>query len=90
MTSWFIVYEALCKNFFVFFYYVGTVQDKDQIKSNQYAYILQLIWPIIDTDTDICIFFSTPNCRDHQVSSVVELTYSIIVHTLTVLACRQM
>ncbi len=56
----------------------------------QNADILQLIWPIIDTDTDICIFFPTPKCRDHQVSSVVEFTYSIIMQTLTVMACQQM
>ncbi len=53
----------------------------------QYANILQFIWPIIDTDTDIYVyFFPTPNCRDHQVSSVVELTYSIIMHTLNMWA----
>ncbi len=46
---------------------------------------LKLIWPIIDTDTNIYVyFFPTPNCRDHQVSSVVEFTYSIIMHSLIV------
>ncbi len=55
----------------------------------QYADNLQLIWPIIDTDIYV-YFLPTPNCRDHQVSSVVEFTYGIIMHTLTVLACRQM
>ncbi len=35
-------------------------------------------------------FFLPPNCSNHQVSSIVELTYSIIMHTLTVLACRLM
>ncbi len=45
-----------------------------------YASILQLIWSIIDTDTDPCVyFFHKPNCRD-QVSSVVEFTYSITMH----------
>ncbi len=39
----------------------------------QCADILQLIWLIINTDTDIhiCLFFPTTNCGDHQVSSVV-------------------
>ncbi len=36
------------------------------------------------------IFPHTPNCRDHQVSSVVEFTYSIIMHTYTVLARPKM
>ncbi len=45
--------------------------------------ILQLIWPIIDTDTDICVYFlPTPNCR-------VTFTVSIIMHALTMLAHRQ-
>ncbi len=53
----------------------------------QYADILQLIWPIFDTDTDMYVyFFPTPNRRDRQVSSVVEFTCSIVLHTLTVLA----
>ncbi len=57
----------------------------------QYANILQLIWLISDTDTNVYVyFFSTSNCRDHQVSSVVELTYSPTMHTLTVLAHRRM
>ncbi len=39
----------------------------------QYANILQLIWPVIDTNNDTYVKFSlTPNCRDHQVPSVVE------------------
>ncbi len=50
--------------------------------------ILQLIWPIIDTDTYV-YFFPTPNCRD-QVSFVVEFTYSSIMHALTVLPHQQM
>ncbi len=33
-------------------------------------------------------FLPTPNCRDHQVSSVVEFTYSIIMRTFTMLAGR--
>ncbi len=53
----------------------------------QYADILQLIWLIIDTYIMYMYIFSPPNCRDHQVSSVVELTYGIIiVHILNVLA----
>ncbi len=57
-----------------------------------YADILQLIWPIIDTGTDIYIYMLslTHNCRDHHVSSVVEFTYSIIIQTLTVLPRQQM
>ncbi len=60
-----------------------------------YANILQLIWPwsiiIVYTDTNIYVYFlPTLNCRDHEVSSVVEFPYSIIMHTLTVLACQQM
>ncbi len=32
----------------------------------RYADVLQLIWPIIDTDTNMYVyFFPTPNCRDH-------------------------
>ncbi len=57
----------------------------------RYADILQLIWPTIDTDTDIYVyFFPTPNHRDHRVSFEVEFTYSIIIHSLTVLARWQM
>ncbi len=50
------------------------------------ADILQLIWLIVDTDTNIYAYFcfATPNCRNQQVSSVVEFTYSIMMHTLTV------
>ncbi len=56
-----------------------------------YADILQLIWPIINTDTDIYVcFFPTPNCRDHKFFSVVEFTYSIFMQTLTMLAHQQM
>ncbi len=55
----------------------------------QYADILQLIWLIIDTDIYVYLF-PTPNCRDHQVSSVVKFTYSIIMHTLTMLTHQQM
>ncbi len=40
----------------------------------RYVHILQLIWLIIHTDTDTYVhFFSISNCRDHQVSSVVNL-----------------
>ncbi len=46
----------------------------------QYAEILQLIWPIIKISTDV-YFFLSPTHRDHQVSSVVEFTYSHIMHT---------
>ncbi len=54
----------------------------------QHADILQLIWSRGDTNTDICIyFFLTPNCRDRQVFAIEEFMYSIIMHTLTVLAC---
>ncbi len=53
-----------------------------------YDGIFQLIWPIINTD--MYIFFPTPNPKDHQVSSIVEFTHSIIMHTLTVLAHQQM
>ncbi len=35
-------------------------------------------------------FFLTPIFRDHQVSSVVKFTYSIIIPTFNVLACQQM
>ncbi len=56
----------------------------------RYANILQLIWPISDADTNICMhIFSPPNCRDHQVSSVVEFTYSVIMQTLITLAHQQ-
>ncbi len=55
----------------------------------QYADILQLIWPIINTDIYVYVF-PTPKCRDDQTSSVVEFTYSIIMQTLTMLAHRQM
>ncbi len=49
----------------------------------QYADILQLIRPITDTIIDTYVyFFFVPNCRDHQVSTVVEFTHSIIMHTL--------
>ncbi len=59
---------------------------------NRYADILQLIWPISDRDDDIHMdfFFTTPNCRGGRVSSAVEFTYGIIMHTLTVLARWQM
>ncbi len=54
------------------------------IADTLYADIAHLVWPIIDTDTDIYVhFFSTPYCRDDQVSSVVEFTYNIM-HTLCV------
>ncbi len=67
------------------------MRDIGFFASVKYADILQLIWQIIDTDTHIYVyFFSTPNCRDHQVSSVVEFTCSIIMQTLTMSACRQM
>ncbi len=57
----------------------------------QYADIFQLIWLIINTHTKINVyFFPTPYCRDHQVSSVVEFTHSIIVQTPTMLAQWQM
>ncbi len=36
-----------------------------------------------------CFFFPSPNCRD-QVSSVVKFTYSIFMHTITMLARWQM
>ncbi len=50
------------------------------------ADILQLLWLIINTNTNIYkCFFPAPNCIDHQVFSV-----SIITHTLTILARRQM
>ncbi len=63
----------------------------DFFANNQYADILQLTWLIIDTDTNICVcFLPTPKCRDLQVSSVVEITYSIIMLTLTILAQQQM
>ncbi len=55
----------------------------------RHADTLQLIWPINDTNIYV-YFFLTPNCRDLQVSSVVEFTYSIIMQTLTVMARRQM
>ncbi len=55
----------------------------------RYADILHLIWPIIDTDIYV-YFFPTLSCRDHQVSAVVEFTYSIIMQTITLLAGRQM
>ncbi len=58
----------------------------------QYANILQYIWPIIDTNTDVYVYFFiyfTPNGRDRQVSSVVEFTDNIL-QTLNVLACSQM
>ncbi len=46
---------------------------------------------MIDTNTDMPVyFFPTPNCGDHQVTSVVEFTYRIIMHTLNVLAHCQM
>ncbi len=46
----------------------------------RYADILQLIWPIlIPMPVYIKHFFPIPNCRDHEVSSVVEYTYSIII-----------
>ncbi len=46
----------------------------------QYANILQLIWQIINIHTDIYVyFFPKPNCRDYQVSSVVEFTHCIIM-----------
>ncbi len=54
-----------------------------------YADILRHIWPIINTYTVYVYFFPTPKCRDHQVSSVVELSHNIIMQTLTVLACQQ-
>ncbi len=55
----------------------------------RYVNNLQLIWPIINIDTGIDVyFFPTPNCRDHQVSSMVEFTWSIIMHTYIVLASK--
>ncbi len=41
----------------------------------RYVDILQLNWPMMDTDRYV-YFFPTPNCRDPQVSSVVKFTYS--------------
>ncbi len=59
----------------------------------RYANILQLIWLIIDTNNDLCAcFFPTPHCRDHQVSSAMEFTYSIIMQLLPCWSagkCRQ-
>lgn len=46
----------------------------------QCADILQVIWPNTNTNTDI--YFHRPNSRDHQLSSVLELAYSNMVHTL--------
>ncbi len=52
---------------------------------------MQLNWPTTDTDTDIYVyFFLTTNCSDHQLSFIVEFTYSIIMDNLTVSACWQM
>ncbi len=53
----------------------------------RYADILQLLWPIIDTNIYVYFF---PTCRDHRVSSVMEFTHNIVMHTLTVLARWQM
>ena len=36
--------------------------------------IFNLFWSIVDPITDICTFFP-PNCREHQVSPVVDVTY---------------
>ncbi len=69
------------------------MHDNDFFADIQYSNILQFIWLIIDTDTILIhmyIFFPTPICREHQVSSFVEFKYSIIMHTLTMLACQQM
>ncbi len=44
----------------------------------QYANILGLIWSIIATDIHV-YFFPTPNCREHQVSFVVEFKYSVVM-----------
>ncbi len=43
----------------------------------QYANILQLIWPIIDTDTNVYVyFFPTPICRDHRSGISVQFYYT--------------
>ncbi len=62
-------------------YYVLGMHGIGFFADSQYADILQLIWPVINTNTYIYVYFSpTPNCRDHQVSSVVNLH--------TVISCR--
>ncbi len=56
-------------------------QNQIIFRDERYADILQLIWPIINTFTNIYVyFFPTPIHKDHQVSSVVNLH--------TVLLCR--
>ncbi len=64
------------------------MHDIEVFADTQYANILQLLWPIIDTDIYV-YFFPTLNWRDYQVSFVVEFTFSIM-HTLIMLACWQM
>lgn len=32
-------------------------------------------WKFADADVDICTYFIPANCRDHQISPVMELTY---------------
>ncbi len=54
-----------------------------------YADIFQLTLQLIDIYVYV-YFLPIPHRRDHQVSSVVEFIYSIISHTLTVMACQQM
>ncbi len=56
----------------------------------RYADNLQLVWSIIDTGADIYVYvFPTSDCRDHQVSFIVEFTHCIIMHTIIVLFCWQ-
>ncbi len=50
-----------------------------------HADILKLIWPKFDID-----IFAASNCRDRQVSSVVEYTKSVLMGTLILLAQWQM
>ncbi len=57
----------------------------------RYADVLNLIWPITDTGTDIYVYIF-PHTWLQRSSSLFcsEFTYSIIMQTLTMLACRRM
>ncbi len=55
-----------------------------------YANILQLIWPIIDPDTDIYMYIVSPHLIAEIKSILQWYTYNIIMHTFTVLVHQQM